>query len=79
MTKWAKLVEQKFCQEARVWHCLQHQFILPFLGVDVENFPLQPCLVLPWMVNGTVIQFSKKHPKANYDKMVHFDLQSSLF
>ena len=61
---------QKFCAEALLWHRLRHRFILPFLGVDAENFPRQPCMVSPWMANGTVMQFLHKNPKANIDKLV---------
>jgi serine/threonine protein kinase len=65
-----KSMLQKFCAEALLWHRLRHKFILPFLGVDAENFPRQPCMVSPWMAHGTVMQFLQRNPKANIDKLV---------
>ncbi|KAJ7577245.1 kinase-like domain-containing protein, partial [Mycena floridula] len=59
-----------FCREAQTWYRLQHQYILPFYGVDAENFPRQPCMVSPWMANGTVMDFLEKRPKFNVDKLV---------
>ncbi|KAJ4491943.1 kinase-like domain-containing protein [Lentinula edodes] len=56
-------------QEALIWQRLYHKFILPFLGIDAENFPRQPCMVSPWMANGTITQFLKHNPKANIDKL----------
>ncbi|KAF9070167.1 kinase-like domain-containing protein, partial [Rhodocollybia butyracea] len=63
-------IYKKFCQEALIWQRLSYKFILPFLGIDAENFPRQPCMVSPWMVNGTIIQFLKRNPKANIDKLL---------
>ena len=63
-------VLKRFCKEALIWQKLEHEFVLPFLGIDAENFPRQPCMVSPWMVNGTLVQFLKKNPKCNLDRMV---------
>ncbi|KAJ3732802.1 kinase-like domain-containing protein [Lentinula guzmanii] len=62
-------IYRKFCKEALIWQRLSHQFILPFLGIDAENFPRQPCMVSPWMTNGTITRFLKHNPKANIDKL----------
>uniref|UniRef100_A0A0W0G7R4 Protein kinase domain-containing protein n=1 Tax=Moniliophthora roreri TaxID=221103 RepID=A0A0W0G7R4_MONRR len=61
---------QKFCKEALIWRQLEHKFVLPFLGIDAENFPRHPCMVSPWMVNGTIIQFLKKNPRANINGLL---------
>ncbi|THU86149.1 kinase-like protein, partial [Dendrothele bispora CBS 962.96] len=53
-----------------MWQTLRHEFVLPFLGIDAENFPRQPCMVSPWMSNGTLIHFLKRNPKANVDKLL---------
>ncbi|KAJ4479357.1 kinase-like domain-containing protein [Lentinula aciculospora] len=68
---------QKFCKEALIWQRLSHQFILPFLGIDAENFPRQPCMVSPWMVNGTVTLFLKRNPKVNIDKLL-FEISEGI-
>ncbi|KAK7054448.1 hypothetical protein VNI00_003646 [Paramarasmius palmivorus] len=61
---------QKFCKEALIWRQLDHKFILPFLGIDAENFPRHPCMVSPWMANGTIMQFLKKNPKADINRLL---------
>ncbi|KIK67862.1 hypothetical protein GYMLUDRAFT_1014143 [Collybiopsis luxurians FD-317 M1] len=63
-------IYRKFCKEALIWQRLSHKFILPFLGIDAENFPRSPCMVSPWMPGGTVSQFLKRNPKVNIDKLV---------
>ncbi|KAF5391138.1 hypothetical protein D9757_003029 [Collybiopsis confluens] len=57
-------------REALIWQRLSHKFILPFLGIDAENFPRSPCMVSPWMPGGTVNQFLKRNPRINIDKML---------
>ncbi|KAF7319101.1 Kinase-like protein [Mycena chlorophos] len=49
----------RFLREALVWRDLRHPFILPFLGIDNETFPLSICIVSPWMEHGTVIRYLK--------------------
>ncbi|KAK7462223.1 hypothetical protein VKT23_007828 [Stygiomarasmius scandens] len=65
-----KALYKRFCREALIWQTLRHEFVLPFLGIDAENFPRQPCMVSPWMSNGTLNHFLKKNPKANIDKLL---------
>lgn len=35
-------IYRKFCKEATVWQQLSFKYVLPFLGIDAENFPRQP-------------------------------------
>ncbi|PBK69870.1 kinase-like protein [Armillaria solidipes] len=63
-------IYRKFCKEALVWQKLSFKYVLPFLGIDAENFPRQPCMVSPWMSNGTAPHFLKQNPSANIDKLL---------
>ncbi|KAF9257558.1 kinase-like protein [Marasmius fiardii PR-910] len=51
---------KKFCKEARTWKRLNHKYVLPLLGIDADTFPRQPCMVSPWMFNGTINEFLKR-------------------
>ncbi|KAJ6551694.1 hypothetical protein B0H19DRAFT_907147, partial [Mycena capillaripes] len=48
-------VAQKFCREALIWKILDHDYVLPFLGVDLETFPGFLCMVSPWMSKGPLV------------------------
>jgi hypothetical protein len=48
-------VFQKFCKEALIWKNLDHDYILPFIGVDSETFPGFLCMVSPWMSKGALV------------------------
>ncbi|KAJ7713742.1 kinase-like domain-containing protein [Mycena metata] len=47
-------VRKKFCREALIWKNLEHDNILPFLGVDSETFPGFLCMVSLWMDRGSL-------------------------
>ncbi|TDL19837.1 hypothetical protein BD410DRAFT_726733, partial [Rickenella mellea] len=54
--------QQALFREAFTWEHLDHPFILPFLGLDFVSFPTYlPCIVTPWMENGTVLQHIKRN------------------
>jgi len=36
---------------------LKHDFILPFLGIDLGVLPNRMCMVFPWMSRGTIRQY----------------------
>ncbi|KAK1220179.1 hypothetical protein PQX77_017082 [Marasmius sp. AFHP31] len=55
----------EFCREALVWRQLDHPNVLPFLGVNTELFAPGFCLVLPWMENGDILKYMKRHPTHN--------------
>ncbi|KAF8722714.1 hypothetical protein AX14_009652 [Amanita brunnescens Koide BX004] len=49
-----------FCREALMWRSLNHQFVLPFLGIYETESASQFFLVSPYMKNGTLSQWRKK-------------------
>jgi serine/threonine-protein kinase TNNI3K len=54
-----------------IWKNLcSHPHILPFLGVDIESFPGEMCMVSEWMSNGTIIEFLKREPHHAVEKYV---------
>ncbi|KAG7087911.1 hypothetical protein E1B28_011960 [Marasmius oreades] len=68
-------IYKRFCKEASIWQGLKHEFVLPLLGIDAENFPRQPCMVSPWMMNGTLVQFLRKNPRSNLDRLLYQIIQ----
>ncbi|KAJ7791194.1 kinase-like domain-containing protein [Mycena olivaceomarginata] len=48
-------IRRKFCKEALIWKNLDHDYILPFIGVDSETFPGFLCMVSPWMDKGALV------------------------
>ena len=48
-------------QEAVVWKHLEHENIVPFLGIT--SSPLQ--LISDWMPGGDLTKYIKKHPDAD--------------
>jgi len=61
---------RRFCGEALVWKNLKHPHILPFLGVDSDNFHMCIGMVSPWMENGTIRQYmeDRGHSNVNVNK-----------
>ncbi|KAF9552975.1 kinase-like protein [Agrocybe pediades] len=59
-----------FCSEVLVWHQLRHPNILPFIGADLDLFPGRFCFVSPWMNNGDIMSYLKKHPDHDRFKAV---------
>jgi len=47
-------------QKIKMWARLQHEHVLPLLGLFWGHEPL-PGLVSPWMSNGNLIKFLDKH------------------
>ncbi|KAJ7061023.1 kinase-like domain-containing protein, partial [Mycena amicta] len=66
-----RLVCLRFLREALVWRDLRNPFILPFLGIDNESFPLSLCMVSPWMENGTVVRYLKDHGRQDVDRFLY--------
>ncbi|KAF8177072.1 kinase-like domain-containing protein [Mycena galopus ATCC 62051] len=57
-------IRRKFYREALIWKNLDHDSVLPFLGVDSESFPGFLCMVSPWMDRGPVVS-SKGGPETD--------------
>ncbi|KAG7100229.1 hypothetical protein E1B28_002003 [Marasmius oreades] len=72
---------KKFCKEARLWKRLNHKYVLPLLGIDADTFPRQPCMVSPWMFNGTINEFLKRKEKGSVDllRLIHEVIQGIEF
>jgi hypothetical protein len=52
-----------FCKEAMIWKNLSpHPHVLTFLGLDVEAFPGELCIVSEWMKRGTITELLKREP-----------------
>ncbi|KAJ7778419.1 kinase-like domain-containing protein [Mycena metata] len=69
----------EFFRETLVWKDLVHPYILPFLGIDLDNFPDHLCLVSPWMENGTVLSYLENHGHSNVDKLLYEVAQGVLY
>lgn len=55
--------------ESLVWRSLDHQYILPFLGLDLATFASSDCvcLVLPFMSHGSIRQYREEKGPENID------------
>ncbi|KAJ8521240.1 hypothetical protein ONZ45_g2042 [Pleurotus djamor] len=62
-------LRQRFCREALLWQHLDHPNVLPFIGIDPDNFE-SLCMISPWLEGGTVLH----HLKMNGIKEVDFIL-----
>lgn len=56
---------KSLAKEVVVWRQLKHPNVLPFLGVNFDEFAPSFCLVSPWLSQGTVLQFISKNPNHN--------------
>jgi len=60
------LTSQAFLKEALLWGHLSHPNILPFYGIyRLEDTHGRISFVSPWMENGNVTEYLKRHPLAN--------------
>jgi hypothetical protein len=48
------------------WILLDHPNVVPLVGASLDVYRGRHCYILPWMDNGTIINFIKTHPE--YDK-----------
>ncbi|THH26977.1 hypothetical protein EUX98_g7210 [Antrodiella citrinella] len=44
-------------RESLLWRTLDHRHVLTFLGISDDAFEHTPCIVLPWIKNGNILQF----------------------
>ncbi|KAJ6456529.1 kinase-like domain-containing protein [Mycena sanguinolenta] len=71
MSKFSK----SLLQEVLTWVHLKHIYVLPFLGLDEKSFDgYPPCIVTPYMRNGTMNNFVKNRngtlPDSRVDKLL---------
>lgn len=59
---------QKFCKEVIIWKTLQHENILPLIGVTMSESHF--AMVSDWMVNGNICEFVEAHPDENRIQLV---------
>ncbi|KAJ7936958.1 kinase-like domain-containing protein [Mycena leptocephala] len=62
-------------QEVLTWVHLKHPYILPFFGLDEKSFEgYPPCIITPYMRNGTMNNFVKNRngtlPDRQVDKLL---------
>ncbi|KDQ26677.1 hypothetical protein PLEOSDRAFT_1077544 [Pleurotus ostreatus PC15] len=70
-------IRQKHCREALIWQHLSHPNLLTFIGIDNKTFHPTPCLVSPWMENGTVVSYLRKHQGVNVAQLL-FEVAQGL-
>ena len=57
--------------DVQLWRRLNHPNILPFYGASLSQD--QFSLVSPWMENGNVLSYTRKHPEVNRLQLVSTD------
>ncbi|KAG8939161.1 hypothetical protein FRC03_006515, partial [Tulasnella sp. 419] len=57
-------LRKRFLREVVLWNKLHHPNIVPLLGFTITSNST-PTLVSPLYVNGNVVEYLKKNPKAN--------------
>ncbi|KAF9499684.1 kinase-like protein [Pleurotus eryngii] len=70
-------MRQKHCREALIWQHLSHPNLLPFIGIDNKTFHPTPCLVSPWIENGTVMSYLRKRRGVNVAQLL-FEVAQGL-
>ncbi|KAJ7742169.1 kinase-like domain-containing protein, partial [Mycena maculata] len=65
-----KGIRLQFCREALVWQMLQHEYVLPLIGIDRETFSLLFSMVSPWMKHDTVLQYLSHHGRTDVDRLL---------
>lgn len=62
-------MNQRLNRESRVWHALDHENVLKFLGMCNGLGP-SPALISPLCEAGQALQYIQMHPEANRPLMV---------
>ncbi|KAJ6589560.1 kinase-like domain-containing protein, partial [Mycena capillaripes] len=61
----------QFSKEVLTWVHLKHVYVLPFLGLDKKTFEgYPPCIITPFMRNGTMNDFVKNRNRTLPNKRV---------
>ncbi|KAJ7226765.1 kinase-like domain-containing protein [Mycena pura] len=69
---------QDFFREALLWKNLDHEYVLPFLGVDSETFPGFLCMVSPWMAKGPIVSKRTGGPDINTIPRLVYEIAKGL-
>ncbi|KAJ7724834.1 kinase-like domain-containing protein, partial [Mycena metata] len=70
-------IGQKFYREALIWKNLDHEYVLPFLGVDSASFPGFLCMVSPWMSKGAIVT-TRGGPNINSIPILMYEIAVGL-
>ncbi|KAJ7238881.1 kinase-like domain-containing protein [Mycena rebaudengoi] len=71
---------QSLLQEVITWVHLKHIYVLPFLGLDQQSFnDYPPCIVTPYMRNGTMKDFVKSRRDTLTDKQLFETVQGLVY
>jgi hypothetical protein len=62
--------------ETLFWRYLDHQHLLPLLGVSQDAMAPRLSLVTPWMANGNMLEYLREHDDVDELPLV-WSLQSS--
>ncbi|KAK7047917.1 hypothetical protein VNI00_006245 [Paramarasmius palmivorus] len=74
--------QKEYLREAIVWRQLKHPNLLPCLGLYyLDETQQRICLVSPWMVNGNLSEFLRRHPvpSVNHRLQLMLDIARGLF
>ncbi|KAF8194861.1 kinase-like domain-containing protein, partial [Mycena galopus ATCC 62051] len=58
-------------REALIWKNLNHEYVLPFLGVDSDTFPGFLCMVSPWMSKGALVKNDGGPPEDSIPVLIY--------
>jgi len=59
-------MRMKLLEEISLWSTVQHQNILPILGISFDfDRPQTPCLISPYLRNGDITNYLKRQPAAD--------------
>jgi serine/threonine protein kinase len=62
---------QRLLREVRVWSGVNHPNITPLLGISYDfDRPNTPCLVSPYYLHGSIINYLQECPNANKLQLV---------
>ncbi|KAJ7226783.1 kinase-like domain-containing protein, partial [Mycena pura] len=65
-------------EEALLWKNLDHEYVLPFLGVNSETFPGFLCMVSPWMAKGPIVTKRTGGPAPNTIPRLVYEVAKGL-
>jgi len=70
---------RRLLRQIRVWGNIEHANIIPFLGISFDFHGRMPCLVSPFLRNGNIVDYLKKHPHASRLTFIHQTAEALLY